>query len=147
VQAHKLFILAMTAKNVDDKALVCKRTMHQLSAHAHKSISHYAQAHELSIRHCAQAHELLITAVTTTYVNDKILEAYTSRRAMATTTTMAMMTTNVNNKASGASARHFHIALLSGNNNNNYWQQQTTSIGRQGLVREHTTYSHCIARW
>jgi hypothetical protein len=146
-QAHKLFILAMTAKNVDDEALVRKRTMHELSAHAHKSISHHAQAHELSIRHCAQAHELLITAVTTTYFNDEILKAYTSRRAMAMTTTMAMMMTNVNNMASGASARHFHIASRSGNNNNNYWQQGTMSIGRRGLVREHTTYSHRVAQW
>jgi hypothetical protein len=64
-QAHKLFILAMTAKNVGDKALVCKRTMHELSVHAH----------ELSIRHRAQAHELLIMAATTTYVGDEILRA------------------------------------------------------------------------
>jgi hypothetical protein len=72
-------------------------------------------------------------------------EAYTSRRATATTTTTAMMTMNVNSKASGTSARHFHIALHSVDDNNNYWQQQTTSVGRRGLVREHTTYSHHVA--
>jgi hypothetical protein len=120
---HELFILAMTAKNVDDKALVRKHTMHELSAHVHKlSISHHAQVHKLSIRHRVQAHELLITAVTTTYVDDKIPKAYTLRCATATTTTTAIMTTNVNNKASGASARHFHIVSRSGDNNNNYWQ-------------------------
>ncbi len=65
-QAHELFILAMMAKNVDDKALVCKCTMHELSAQVHKlSISHRAQAHELLISHCAQAYKLLITAVAT----------------------------------------------------------------------------------
>jgi hypothetical protein len=65
-QAHKLFILAMTAKNVDDKALVRKRTMHELSAQAHElSISHHAQAHELLISNRAQAHKLLIMAATT----------------------------------------------------------------------------------
>ncbi len=47
-QVHELFILATTAKNVDDKALMRKR---------------------------AQAHELLITAATTTYVDDEILRA------------------------------------------------------------------------
>ena len=42
-----------------------RRMMHVLSA----------QAHKLSISHCKQVHELLITAATTTYVNDKILRA------------------------------------------------------------------------
>jgi hypothetical protein len=65
-QAHQLFILATTAKNVDDEALVRKRTMNELSAQTHElSISHCAQAHELLISHCAQAHKLLITAATT----------------------------------------------------------------------------------
>jgi len=36
-----------------------------------------AQVHELSISHRAQAHQLLITALTTTYVNDNILRAST----------------------------------------------------------------------
>ena len=117
-----------------------------------RAISHHAQAHELSFSHRAQVHELLITAVTTTYVDDEILRAsargiYTSRRATATSTTPAMMTTNVDNKASGASAPHFHIALRSGNSdNNNYRQQRTTSVKRQGLVRE-KTYSHCVVWW
>jgi hypothetical protein len=43
------------------------RTMRKLSA----------QVHELSISHRAQAHQLLITALTTTYVNDNILRAST----------------------------------------------------------------------
>ena len=72
-------------------------------------------------------------------------EAYTSCRAMATSTTMAMTTINVDDKASGTSARHFHIASFSGDYDNNYWQQQTTSVGRQFLVRKHTTYSHHVA--
>jgi hypothetical protein len=64
-QVHKLFILATTARNVNEEALVRKRTMHELSA----------QAHELSIIHHVQAHKLLITAATTTYVDDKFLRA------------------------------------------------------------------------
>ncbi len=65
-QAHELFILAMTAKNVDNKALVRKHMMHELSAQAHElSISHHAQAHKLLISHHAQAQKLLITAATT----------------------------------------------------------------------------------
>ena len=67
------------------------------------------------------------------------------RVATTTTTTTAMMTTNVDDKASGASAQHFHIASRSGDDdNNNYWQQRTTSVGRQGLVRERTT---CGVAW
>jgi hypothetical protein len=65
-QAHELFILATTAKNVDYEALVCKHRMHELSAQAHKlSISHHAQVHELLFSHFAQAHKLLIMAATT----------------------------------------------------------------------------------
>ncbi len=65
-QAHELFILATMAKNVDYKALVRKRTMHELSVQVHKlSISHHAQAHKLLISHRAQAHKLLITAAAT----------------------------------------------------------------------------------
>ncbi len=60
---HKLFILVIKASNVDDEALVRKFMMHELSA----------QAHKLSISHRAQVHKLLITATTTTYVNDEIL--------------------------------------------------------------------------
>ncbi len=43
------------------------RTMRELSA----------QVHELSISHHVQVHQLLITALTTTYVNDNILRAST----------------------------------------------------------------------
>jgi hypothetical protein len=65
-QAHKLFILAATAKNVADEALMRKRTMHELSAQVHKlSISHHAQAHKLLISHHAQVQKLLITAAAT----------------------------------------------------------------------------------
>jgi hypothetical protein len=65
-QAHELFILATMAKNVDNKALMRKRTMHELSAQAHNlSISHLAQAHKLLISHLVQVHKLLITAATT----------------------------------------------------------------------------------
>jgi hypothetical protein len=63
-QAHKLFILATMAKNVDDKALVRKHTMHELSV-PKLSISHRAQTHKLLISHRAQVHKLLITAATT----------------------------------------------------------------------------------
>ena len=69
------------------------RTMRELSA----------QAHELSISHHAQAHQLLITALTTTYVNDDILRA---------------------------SAQGIYITLRDGNDNNNgdgWWQQMSTT--------------------
>ena len=86
-----------------------------------RAISYHAQSHELSISHPVQAHELLITAATTTHVDDEILRA---SAATATTTTLAMMTPNVDDKASGASARHFHIASSSGNDDNNNYRQQ-----------------------
>jgi hypothetical protein len=39
------------------------------------------------------------------------------------------------------------IFIVSRNgDSNNYWQQRTTSVGRRGLVHEHTTYSHRVAR-
>ena len=56
-----------------------------------------------------------------------------------------MMTMNVNDKASGASDQHFHIVSRNSDNDNNYWQQRMTSVGRQGLVREHTTNYHRVA--
>ena len=49
-------------------------TSHHAQVHE-LSISHRAQAHELPISHCKQAHKLLITAATTTYVDDEILRA------------------------------------------------------------------------
>ena len=67
MQAHDLLILATTVRNVDNKALVHKRTIHELSV----------RAHELSISHHVQAHQLLITALTTKYVDDNILRAST----------------------------------------------------------------------
>jgi hypothetical protein len=66
---HELFISATTARNVGDEARVRKHAMHELSV----------QAHELSTIYRAQAHELLITALITTYVDDKIITA-TRRR-------------------------------------------------------------------
>jgi hypothetical protein len=59
-QAHELLILATTARNVINKALMRKCTMHELSA----------QAHEPS---CASAARAIITALTTTYIDDEIL--------------------------------------------------------------------------
>jgi hypothetical protein len=67
------------------------------------------------------------------------------RQATATTTTMAMMTTNVDDKVSGASDQHFHIVSRNSDNDNNYWQQRTMSVGRRGLVREHTKNYHRVA--
>ncbi len=105
-QAHKLFILATMAKNVDNKALMRKHMMHELSARAHELfISHHAQAHKLLISHCAQVHKLLVTAATTCQWRGPRCKpkAFTLRCSTATmTTTTAMMTTNVDNKALGA---------------------------------------------
>ena len=81
------------------------------------SISHRAQAHELPISHCAQAHKLLITAATTTYVDDKILRA---------------------------STRGIYIALRDSNNNNN--SDDDNECRRQGLGREHPAFSYRIAQ-
>ena len=53
------------ARNVENEALMRRRTMHELSV----------QVHKLSINHRAQAHELLITAAATTYFDDLILRA------------------------------------------------------------------------
>ncbi len=129
VQVQELFILATTAKNVDVEALVSKRTMHELSAHVHKlSISHHVQAHELSISHCvqvhelsirhrSQAHELLITAATTTYVDDKILRA---------------------------SAQGIYIASRDGDDNNN--GDDDDECQQQGLGCERPAFSYCVAQ-
>jgi hypothetical protein len=81
--------------------------MHELSA----------QAHELSISHCAQAHELLITAATTTYVDDKILRV---------------------------SARGIHITSRNGNDNNN--GNDDNECRQQSLVPKRTAFSYCDMR-
>ena len=57
----------MTVRNVDNKALVRKHTIRELSV----------RVHELSISHRVQVHQLLITALTTKYVDDNILRAST----------------------------------------------------------------------
>jgi hypothetical protein len=44
-QAHELFILATMAKNVDNEALVRKRTMHELSAQVYKHPLAIVQKH------------------------------------------------------------------------------------------------------
>ncbi len=138
-QANELFILAMMAKNIDNKALMCKRMMHELSAQAHElSISHRAQAHELLISLCAQAHELLITAAT----------SMTRPLVRAQGIHITLLDSNndnnygddddkcrqrglgrINDEASCASAGHFHIASRKCNDNNNNRQQRTTSVG------------------
>ena len=82
--------MAMMARNVDNEALVCRRTIRELSA----------QAHELSISHRAEAHQLLIPALITTYDMSMTISSEGVHKAfMATTTTMAMKATNVDNKA------------------------------------------------
>ena len=78
--------MAMTARNVDNKALVCRCTIRELSA----------QAHELSISHRAEAHQLLIPALITTYDMSMTISSEGAHEAfMATTTTMVMKATNV----------------------------------------------------
>ena len=63
-------------------------------------------------------------------------EAFTSHCAMVTITTMAMTTTNVNDKAPWV-----HITSRSGDHDSKNWRQRMTTVGRRGLVLEHTTYS------
>jgi hypothetical protein len=60
--------MATTATDVDDKALVRKCTMHELSAQAHKlSNSHHAQAHKLFISYsCTSAQAILSHSCTST---------------------------------------------------------------------------------
>jgi hypothetical protein len=57
----------MTVRNVDNEALVRKRTIRELSAQAHEL--------SISISHRVQAHQLFIMALTTKYVDDDILRA------------------------------------------------------------------------
>jgi hypothetical protein len=58
---HTCINMATMATDVDNKALVRKRTMHELSAQVHKlSNSHHAQAHKLFISHsCASTQAIL----------------------------------------------------------------------------------------
>jgi hypothetical protein len=82
-----------------------------------RAISHHAQAHELSISHRAQAHELLITAATTTYVDDEILRA---------------------------SARGIFIASRDGDDNNT--GNDDDECRRQGLGRERPALSYHVVQ-
>jgi hypothetical protein len=54
--------MATTAMDVDDKALLRKRTMHELSAQVHKlSNSHHAQAHKLYISHSCTSTQAILS--------------------------------------------------------------------------------------
>jgi hypothetical protein len=88
-----------------------------------RAISHHAQAHELSTSHRAQSHELLITAATTTYVDDEILRASTRGIFIASRDGDDNNTGDDDDKCQ-RSARYFHIASRSGNNDNNNFRQQ-----------------------
>jgi hypothetical protein len=88
-----------------------------------RAISHHAQAHELSTSHCAQSHELLITAATTTYVDDKILRA-SARGIFIASRDGDDNNTGDDDDECQRSARYFHIASRSGNNDNNNFRQQ-----------------------
>ena len=82
-----------------------------------RAISHHVQAHELSISHCARVHELLITAATTTYVDDEILRA---------------------------SARGIYIASRDGDDNNT--GDDDDKCRQQGLRRERPAFSYRVAQ-
>ena len=82
-----------------------------------RAISYHAQLHELSISHRAQVHEILITAATTTYVDDEILRA---------------------------SARGIYIASRDGDDNNT--GNDDDECRRQGLGRERPAFSYRVAQ-
>ena len=81
------------------------RRMHELSA----------QVHELSISHCVQVHQLLITALTTTYVNDDILRA---------------------------NARGIYITLRDGDDNNN--GDDDNKCRQRGPMGESTEFTYHV---
>ena len=76
-----------------------------------RAISYHAQAHKLSSSHRAQPHELLITAATTTYVEDEILRASTRG-----------------------------IYIVSRNSDDNNTGNYDDECRRQGLGREHPAF-------
>ena len=81
-----------------------------------------------------------------TISSERAPEALTSHHAMVTTTTKAITTTNVDNEAPWAKVWNFLILLRNGDHDSKNQRQQTTTVGRRGLVLEHTTYLHCLAR-
>ena len=80
-----------------------------------------------------------------TISSEQAPEAFTSHHAMVTKTTKAMTTTNVEDEAHGQK-NIFFITLRNGDHDSKNQRRQTTTVGRQGLVLEHTTYSHRLAR-
>ena len=82
-----------------------------------------------------------------TISSERAPEAFTSHHAMVTTTTKAMTTTNVNDKAPWAKVWNFLITLHNSDHDSRNQRRQMTTVGRRGLVLEHTTYSHRVARW
>ncbi len=76
-----------------------------------------------------------------TISSERAPEAFTSHCAMATITTMVMKTTNVNDEVPWVRAWNLHIASRSGDHDSKNWRRRMTTVGRRGLVLEHTTYS------
>ena len=81
-----------------------------------------------------------------TISSERAPEAFTSHHVMVMTTTKAMMTTNVNDEAPWAKVWNFLITLHDGDHNSKNQRRETATVGRRGLVLEHTTYSHRLAR-
>ena len=81
-----------------------------------------------------------------TISSERAPEAFTSHHAMVTTTAKAMTTTNIDDEAPWAKEWNFLITLRNGDHDSKYQRRQTTTVGRRGLVLEHTTYSHCLAQ-
>ena len=81
-----------------------------------------------------------------TISSERAPEAFTSHHVMVMTTTKAMTTTNVNDEAPWAKVWNLLITLHNGDHDSKNQRRQTTTVGRQGLVLDHTTYSHRLAR-
>jgi hypothetical protein len=80
-----------------------------------------------------------------TISSERAPKAFTSHHAMVTTTTKAMTTTNVDDEAHGRKYGIF-LSRYNGDHDSKNQRRQTTTVGRRGLVLEHTTYSHRLAR-
>ena len=81
-----------------------------------------------------------------TISSERAPEAFTSHHVMVMTTTKAMTTTNVNDEAPWAKVWNLLITLHNGDHDSKNQRRQTTTVGRRGLVLDHTTYSHRLAR-
>ena len=81
-----------------------------------------------------------------TISSERAPEAFTSHHAMVTTTTKAITTTNVDDEAPWVKVWNFLFTLRNGNHDSKNQRRQTKTVRRRGLVLEHTTYSHCLAR-